>query len=61
MYSYNSIIKRQVTQFKNEQRRASLEAQWLRIHLPVLETGVQSLIQEDPTCCRAIKPVYHNY
>ena len=61
MYSYNSIIKRQVTQFKNEQRRASLVAQWLRIRLPVLEKWVQFLIQEDPPCCRATKPVYHNY
>ena len=23
---------------------------WLRIHLPVQETWVQSLVQEDPTC-----------
>jgi len=61
MYYYNSIIKRQVTQFKNEQRRASLVAQWLKIHLPVLETRVQLLIEEDPTCYRAIKPVHHNY
>ena len=22
---------------------------------------VQSLIQEDPTCCGATRPVYHNY
>ena len=24
-------------------------------------TPVCSLILEDPTCCKAIKPVYHNY
>ena len=60
MYSYNSIIKRQVSQFKNEQRRASLVAQWLRICLPVLETRVPFLIQEDPTCCRGAKPVHHS-
>ena len=28
---------------------ASLVAQWYRIRLPMQETGVQSLIQEDPT------------
>ena len=36
---------------------------WLRgkrIRLPVQETRVQSLIQEDPTCCGATKPM-HNY
>ena len=25
------------------------------------ESQVQSLIQEDPTCCRAAKPVDHSY
>ena len=39
---------------------AFLVAQWLRIHLPVQETQVQSLLQEDPTCLRATKPMYHN-
>ena len=28
----------------------SLVVQWLRIHLPMQETRVQSLIWEDPTC-----------
>ena len=37
-----------------------LVAQWLRIHLPVWETQVRSLIQDDPTCHRA-KPMHHNY
>ena len=40
--------------------RASLVVQWLRIHLPMQETWVQALLQEDPTCCRATKPVRHN-
>ena len=31
------------------------------VHLPMQESQVQSLIQEDPTCCRAAKPVDHNY
>ena len=40
---------------------ASLVAQWLRIHLPMQGTRVQSLIQEDPTCRGASKSVHHNY
>ena len=34
--------------------------QWLRICLPMQETQVPHLVQEDSTCCRAIKLV-HNY
>ena len=30
------------------------------VHLPMQESQVRSLIQEDPTCLRAAKPVYHN-
>ena len=41
--------------------RTSLVVQWLRIHLPMHGTRVQSLVQEDPTCCGATKPVRHNY
>ena len=41
--------------------RASLVAQWLRIHLPMQGTWVQSLVREDPTCHRATKPLCHNY
>ena len=41
--------------------RTSLVAQWLRILLPMQGTQVQALVQEDPTCCRATKPVCHNY
>ena len=39
--------------------RASLVAQWLRIHLQ--GTRVRALVQEDPTCHGATKPVRHNY
>ena len=39
----------------------SLVAQWLRIRLPMQGTQVQSLVQEDPTCCRATKLLCHNY
>ena len=40
---------------------SSLVAQWLRIHLPMQETWVQSLIWEDPKCRRAPKPMSHKY
>ena len=35
--------------------------QWLRICLPVQGTWFWSLVQEDPTCCGADKPVCHGY
>ena len=41
--------------------RASLVAQWLRIHLPMQGTWVRALVREDPTCRGATKPVSHNY
>ena len=40
---------------------ASLVVQWLRIHLLMQGTWVRALVPEDPTCCRAAKPVRHNY
>ena len=40
---------------------AFLMVQWLRIHLVMQGTWVQFLIQKDPTCCGATKPVCHNY
>ena len=36
----------------------SLVFQWLRIHLPMQGTQVQSLVQKDPTCLGATKPVH---
>ena len=39
--------------------RTSLMVQWLRIHLLMQGTWVQSLVQEDSICQRAIKPMYH--
>ena len=41
--------------------RASLVAWWQRIHLPMQETQVQSLIQDNPICYGATKPMHHNY
>ena len=40
---------------------ASLVAQWLRIRLPMQGTRVRALVQEDPTCRGATKPMRHNY
>ena len=40
---------------------ASLVVQWLRIRPPMQETRVQALVQEDPTCRGATKPVRHSY
>ena len=40
--------------------RTSLVVQWLRIHLPMQGTWVQSLVQEDSLCHGTAKPVNHN-
>ena len=39
----------------------SLVIQWLRICLQIKGTWVLSLIQEDPTCHGATKPMHHSY
>ena len=46
---------------QNCSQRPSLVAQWLRIRLPMQGTRVRALVQEDPTCRGATKPVHHNY
>ena len=38
----------------------SLVVQWLRVHLLMQGTRVQSLVQEDSTCRRANKPMSHD-
>ena len=40
---------------------ASLVAQRERIRPPMQETRIRSLVWEDPRCCRATKPMLHNY
>ena len=40
---------------KRRQVHVPLVIQWLRIHLPMQETRVRSLLQEDRTCHRATK------
>ena len=51
----------QQMQKKKNTGGTSLVAQWLRIHLPMQGTRVRALVQEDPTCLGATKPVHHNY
>ena len=41
--------------------RTPLVVEWLRIHLPVQGTQVQSLVQEDSTCHGPTRPVGHKY
>ena len=38
---------------------ASLVVQWLRIHLPMQGTQVQSLVQEDSPCHRKTESIHH--
>ena len=47
--------------FKNITSGTSLVIQWLRICLPRPGTQVGSLVWENLTCCRATKPVHHDY
>ena len=51
---------------KKKDTWTSLVVQWLRIHLPMKGTQVQSLVQEDTTCYRELsrcttstEPVLH--
>ena len=37
--------------------RTFLVVEWIRICLPIQGTWVWSLVREDPTCCRATKPM----
>ena len=39
----------------------SLVGPWLRICLAMQGTLVRFPVREDPTCCRATKPVRYNY
>ena len=55
------LIKGQNKEYLKISLGTSLVAQWLRIRLPVQGTRVQSLVQEDPACRGATKPMHHNY
>ena len=50
MYSIGTMVNNPGT---------SLVAQWLGICLPVQGTWVRALVQEDPMCYGANKPVHH--
>ena len=41
--------------------KTSLVAQWIRIRLPMQETKVPPLLQEDSTCWGITKPMLHNF
>ena len=49
------------TQLPRERGQTSLGIQGLRACLPMQGTWIQSLIQEEPTCHGATKPMRHNY
>ena len=53
-------LKRERCLHFNKKTRAFLVAQWERI-LPPKQERHQPLIQEDPTCHRAAKPMHYNY
>ena len=46
---------------RNESLRTPLVVLWLQIRPPMQKTWVQSLVQEDPPCLGAAKPVHHSY
>ena len=50
-----------ILNFIEKEHRASLVVQWLRICLPMQETWVWSLVQEDSACREVTKAVHHNY
>ena len=52
------FFSRDVLSLKSDARGTTW---WLRIHLPMQETQVQSLDWEDPTCSRANELMGHNY
>lgn len=54
-----SNIEIYVSAYWDKKVTGSLVVQWLGIHLAVQRTPVQSLVWEDPTRCRATKPVCH--
>ena len=63
--SYEFVCKKQATLMERPWAKtvwkASLVAQWWRIHLPMQETQVWFLVGEDPTYFRATKPMGCNY
>ena len=56
----NKRQRRAVCNDKGVNLGTSLVVKCLRIRLPMQGTWVQALVQEDPTCHRATKPLCHN-
>ena len=59
--SFSQLVNDHLSQLSKEFEGTPLVVQWLGICLPMQGTRVRSLVQEDPTCRRAAKPVHHNY
>ena len=57
----NSLINKNILKKKKKKPQTSLMVQWLRMDLAMKGSQVQSQVQENPRCCRAAKPVGHNY
>ena len=53
----SALYKRAV--FRGVHAGTSLVVQWIRLRLPMQGTQLRSLVQEDPTCHRATKPMNH--
>jgi len=47
--------------FKNKNIGTFLVVQWLTIRLKMQGSWFRSLVPEDPSCCGATKPAFHNY
>ena len=54
------MIKENINIIKTQKQGTSLVVWWLTIRLPMQGVWVQSLVQKDPICHRATKPVHHN-
>ncbi|KAJ8795365.1 hypothetical protein J1605_018380 [Eschrichtius robustus] len=52
--------KRRANTAKNKERKKERKKLFL-IRLPMQGTRVRALVQEDPTCSGATKPMRHNY
>ena len=55
------MIKENINIIKTQNQGTSLVVRWLTIRLPMQGAWVQSLVQKDPICHTATKPVHHNY
>ena len=55
-YSWWEREKTLTTDYQNVSLRVSLVSQWYRMHLPMQETWVPSLIWKNSTCLRATNP-----